>query len=45
MVISSAAATAARTEEDTAEAASLKDEAEEERPSWKLGWLANDLGE
>ena len=42
MVISSAA-TAARTE-DTAEAASLE-AAEEERPSWKLGWLANDLGE
>ena len=41
MVISSAAM-AARTE-DTAEAASL--EAEDERPSWKLGWLANDLGE
>ena len=43
MVISSAA-TAARTEDTAEEAASLEAE-EEERPSWKLGWLANDLGE
>ena len=44
MVISSAATATARTEDTAEEAASLE-AVEEERPSWKLGWLANDLGE